>query len=206
MASFRIGVLVSGSGSNLQSIIDRLHSLSESTVTVAVVISDNPDAYGLKRAAEAGIPTAVYPLADYPDRAAHDLAMADELDHHDVDLVVLAGYMLIVTPDFLMRFPRRVINLHPSLLPAFPGAAAIEDAFDYGARVTGVTVHFVDEGVDTGPIILQEAVAIEAGDTVEALAERIHRTEHRLLPEAISLIAAGRVQISEENSRRIVIK
>lgn len=205
-ASFRIGVLVSGSGSNLQGIIDRLHSSGDSPVEAAVVISDNPDAYGLKRAAAVGIPTAVFPMRDYPDRTQHDLAMADELDHHDVELVVLAGYMLIVTPAFLERFPRRVINLHPSLLPAFPGATAIEDAFGYGARVTGVTVHFVDEGVDTGPVILQEAVAIAPGDSLEDLTARIHETEHRLLPESIALIAAGRVQADGENFRRIVIK
>lgn len=202
---FRIGVLVSGSGSNLQSIIDRLH-LSDSPVEVAVVLSDNPDAYGLKRAAAAGISSAVFPMGDYPDRSQHDLAMADDLKRHGVELVVLAGYMLIVTPAFLERFPRRVINLHPSLLPAFPGATAIEDAFRCGVRVTGVTVHFVDEGVDTGPVILQEAVAIDPGDALEDLTARIHETEHRLLPEAIALIAAGRVQADGENFHRIVIK
>lgn len=202
---FRVGVLVSGSGSNLQSIIDRLHQ-SDSPVEVAVVISDNPEAYGLKRAAGAGISTAVFPLEDYPDRRQHDLAMADELKRHGVELVVLAGYMLIVTPVFLEQFPHKVINLHPSLLPAFPGATAIEDAHEYGVRVTGATVHFVDEGVDTGPIILQEAVMIDPGEALDSLRRRVHETEHRLLPEAIGLVAAGRVSIDEENFRRVVIK
>ncbi|GBE57682.1 phosphoribosylglycinamide formyltransferase [bacterium BMS3Abin01] len=200
---FRLGVLVSGSGSNLQSIIDSLHG-GGSGIEVALVISDNPRAYGLKRATGAGIPTAVFPLGDFADRTAHDLAMADELDRHGVDLVVLAGYMLLVTPAFLKRFPRRAINLHPSLLPAFPGDTPIEDTMDYGARVTGVTVHFVDEGTDTGPIILQEAVEIKYNDTVDSLRERIHTVEHRLLPRAIQLIAGGRLRFDEDNPRRVL--
>lgn len=202
--SFRLGVLVSGSGSNLQSIIDRLHK-GPAKVEVALVISDNPEAYGLERARKEDIPTAVFPLGDYASRAEHDLAMADELERHAVDLLVLAGYMLIVTGDFLRRFPLRVINLHPSLLPAFPGGTPIEDTMDYGARVTGVTVHFVDEGTDTGPIILQEPVEIKYNDSVESLRERIHEAEHRLLPEAIELIAAGRVRLDKANPRRVVI-
>lgn len=203
--TFRIGVLISGSGSNLQSIIDRLHR-GEENIEVAVVISDNPGAYGLKRAEEAGIPTMVLPLEDFSDRAGHDLAMADALENHRVDLVVLAGYMHVVTPEFLGRFPGRVINLHPALLPSFPGATPIEDAMEYGVRVTGVTVHFVDEGVDTGPVILQEAVDINYNDSVEKLRERIHEVEHKLLPQAIRLIAAGRVRLEGENSRRVVIE
>lgn len=202
--TFRLGVLVSGSGSNLQSIIDKLHG-REAGVEVALVISDNDKAYGLKRARNAGIPTAVVTMAGFENRAAHDLAMADELDRSQVDLVVLAGYMLIVTPEFLNRFPLKVINLHPALLPAFPGASPIEDAMAYGARVTGVTVHFVDEGTDTGPIILQEAVEIKYNDTVESLRERIHEVEHGLLPQAIALIAAGRVSFDPGNPRRVMI-
>ncbi len=203
--TFRVGVLISGSGSNLQSIIDRLHRQGGSPeIEVALVISDKPTAYGLKRAENAGIPTAVMPLEDYEDRTAHDLAMAGELDSHGVDLVVLAGYMLLVTPAFLERFPQRVINLHPSLLPAFPGDTPIEDTMAYGARVTGVTVHFVDEGTDSGPIILQEAVEIKYNDTVESLRERIHAVEHRLLPRAIELIAGGRLSFDENNPRRVI--
>ena len=190
-----------GSGSNLQSIIDKLH--------VALPTSDRPvvsetrKAHGLT-GGEAGIPTAVFPFIDFEERAEHDLAMAAELERHEVDLVVLAGYMMLVTPAFLDRFPCKVINLHPSLLPAFPGGSPIEDTMDYGARVTGVTVHYVDEGADTGPIILQEAVEIKYNDTVQSLRERIHEVEHRLLPRAIELIAAGRVSFDEENPRRVV--
>lgn len=202
---FRLGVLVSGSGSNLQTIIDKLH-LGKDAIEVALVISDNAKAYGLKRAEKAGIPTAVFPMVGYESRAAHDLAMADELDRHQVDLVVLAGYMLIVTPEFLSRYPFKVINLHPALLPAFPGATPIEDTVAYGARIAGVTVHFVDEGTDTGPIILQEAVEIKYNDTVESLRERIHKMEHRLLPQAVALIAAGRVSFDPDNPRRVVIE
>ncbi len=201
---FRLGVLISGSGSNLQSIIDRLH-LGPAAIEIVLVISDNNKAYGLTRAAAAGIPTAVFSMLDFGDRLEHDRAMAAELVRHEVDLVVLAGYMMLVTPALLDRFPYRVINLHPSLLPAFPGAAPIEDTMDYGARITGVTVHFVDEGADTGPIILQEPVEIQYNDTVESLRERIHEVEHRLLPYAIELIAAGRVGFDKDNPRRVVV-
>lgn len=203
--TFRLGILISGSGSNLQSIIDKLHR-GPDNIEVAVVISDNPGAYGLKRAEQAGIPAIILPLEDFSDRPGHDLAMAEELKSRGADLVVLAGYMRVVTPEFLSRFPRRVINLHPALLPSFPGVSPVEDAMAYGVRVTGVTVHFVDEGVDTGPVILQQAVNINYNDTVEKLRERIHEVEHILLPEAIKLIAAGRVRLEGENSRRVVIK
>lgn len=202
---FRLGVLVSGSGSNLQSIIDKLHH-GPGGIEIALVVSDNNKAYGLTRAAEAGIPTAVFPVIDFEDRVDHDLAMAAELERHDVDLVVLAGYMMLVTSAFLDRFPYRVINLHPSLLPAFPGGSPIEDTMDYGARMTGVTVHYVDEGADTGPIILQEAVEIKYNDTVESLRERIHEVEHRLMPQAIELIAAGRLSFDGENPRRVLVR
>lgn len=202
--NFRLGVLVSGSGSNLQSIIDTLHQGS-GDIEVALVISDNNRARGLARAAEAGIPTAVFPIIDFEDRVEHDEAMAAELQRHDVDLVVLAGYMMLVTRGLLDRFPNRVINLHPSLLPSFPGATPIEDTMDYGARVTGVTVHFVDEGADTGPIILQEPVEIKYNDTVDSLRSRIHEVEHRLLPQAIELIASGRVGFDSENPRRVIV-
>lgn len=203
--TFRIGVLISGSGSNLQSIIDKLHQ-GPAEIEIALVVSDNPRAYGLKRAEQAGIPTVVIPLGDYNDREDHDLAMAAELDNRGVDLVVLAGYMLIVTSAFLDHFPYRVINLHPSLLPAFPGASGIEDAFDYGTGITGVTVHFVDEGCDTGPIILQEVVEIQYNDTVDSLRERIHAVEHQLLPRAIELISTGMISFDDKNPRRVIIK
>ena len=201
---FRLGVLVSGSGSNLQSILDKLHK-GPADIEVAVVISDNDKAFGLTRAAGAGIPTAVFPMIDFEERLEHDEAIAAELERHDVDLVVLAGYMMLVTRGLLDRFPNRVINLHPSLLPSFPGATPIEDTMDYGARVTGVTVHFVDEGADTGPIILQEPVEIKYNDTVESLRARIHDLEHVLLPRAIELIASGRVRFDRENPRRVIV-
>ncbi|MHB1390967.1 MAG: phosphoribosylglycinamide formyltransferase [Thermoleophilia bacterium] len=201
---FRLGVLVSGSGSNLQSLIDGLHN-GPGGVEIAVVISDNPEAYGLERARAAGIETVVFPMDGYKDRSGHDAAMADELERHGVDLVVLAGYMLLVSSDLLDRFPFRVINLHPSLLPAFPGGTPIEDTLAYGTRVTGVTVHYVDVGMDSGPIILQEVVEIQYNDSADDLRERIHAVEHRLLPEAIALIAAGRIIFDQQNPRRVVI-
>ena len=205
MSRFRLGVLVSGSGTNLQSIIERLHEGS-GDIEVAVVVSDKPGAYGLKRAEKAGIPTAVLRPQDYAERVEHDWAVADVLEHHGADLVVLAGYMRVMTPAFLDRFPYKVVNLHPSLLPSFPGGSAIADALAYGVRITGVTVHLVDEGVDTGPVILQEAVDIEYNDTVESLAARIHEVEHRLLPHAIELIAAGRVRFDRDNPRKVIIE
>jgi len=200
---FRLGVLVSGSGSNLQSIIDGLHN-GPAEIEIAVVISDNKEAYGLKRAEQAGIPTVVYPMDEYDSRAAHDSAMATELEQRGIDLVVLAGYMLIVTTALMDRFPYRVINLHPSLLPAFPGGTPIEDTIAYGARFTGVTVHYVDEGTDTGPIILQEGLEIKYNDTVDSLRGRIHEIEHRLLLRAIELIATGRVRFDDANPRNII--
>ena len=192
-----IGVLVSGSGTNLQALI-------ESGLPIACVGSNKPGVMGLERAEKAGIETAVFELGDYPDRSARDTAMADWLLAGGVEWAVLAGYMHVLTPAFLKRFPRRVINLHPALCPSFAGAHAIEDAIAYGVRWTGVTVHFVDEGVDTGPIILQEPVEIKDSDNFEALAERIHAVEYRLLPEAVRLCLDGRVRF-QEDSRRVMI-
>jgi phosphoribosylglycinamide formyltransferase-1 len=170
-----IGVLVSGEGTNLQALID-------AGLPVAAVASNRPDAYALARARAAGIPTATFSLACHPDRRERDLVLATWLEEHGVELVVLAGYMHLLTPPFLDRFPGRVVNVHPSLLPAFPGAHAIDDALAAGVRTTGVTVHVVDEGVDTGPVLRQEAVPVEPRAT---LVERIHAVEHRLLPEVV---------------------
>lgn len=192
-----IAVLVSGSGTNLQALID-------SGLPIACVASNKPGVMGLERAEKAGIETAVFELGDYPDRLGRDTAMADWLLDKGVEWVVLAGYMHVLMPAFLERFPRRVINLHPALCPSFAGAHAIEDALAYGVRWTGVTVHFVDEGVDTGPIILQEPVEVKDTDSVEALAGRIHVVEHRLLPEAVQLCLDGRVRF-REGSRRVMI-
>jgi phosphoribosylglycinamide formyltransferase 1 len=205
--TFRLAVLASGSGSNLQAMIDRLHrhlvgiptiapaGLAETrTIEVALVVSDVPGARALERARNADIPVAVFPADRYSTREEHDLAMAAAIDEAEADLVVLAGYMLIVSPAFVREFPGRIINLHPALLPAFPGTSSISDALRHGVKVTGVTVHFVDEGLDTGPIIAQEPVRVEEGDTAESLAARIHAVEHELLPATIRLIAAGRIK------------
>jgi phosphoribosylglycinamide formyltransferase 1 len=177
-----IGVLVSGHGSNLQALIDQ-------GLPLAAVASNVLGAGALGRAERAGIPTAVFPLEDFASREERDLAMAGWLGDHDVELVVCAGYMHLLTPAFLERFP--AINVHPSLLPAFPGTTPIEDALAAGVAETGVTVHFVDEGVDSGPVIFQESVPIRPGDTPESLRERVHEVEHRLLPEAARLYLAG---------------
>ena len=195
-SAFRIAVLASGSGTNLQAIIDKLHrrpAAEGPLVEVALVVSDVPGARALERARTAGIPTMVCPADRHGSRSEHDLAIAAALLEAEVDLVVLAGYMRLVSPEFVAVFPGRIINLHPALLPCFPGTTSISDAVRYGAKVTGVTVHYVDEGLDTGPIITQEPVRVEEGDTPEILASRIHAVEHELLPATIRLIAAGRV-------------
>jgi phosphoribosylglycinamide formyltransferase-1 len=170
-----IGVLVSGNGSNLQALID-------AELPIAAVASNRNDAYALVRAREAGIPAATFSLACHADREERDLVMATWLEEHGVELVVLAGYMHLLTPPFLRRFPERVLNVHPSLLPAFPGAHAIEDALAAGVDTTGVTVHWVDDGLDTGAVIAQAKVPVEPRAT---LGERIHAVEHRLLPEVV---------------------
>jgi phosphoribosylglycinamide formyltransferase 1 len=176
-----IGVLVSGTGTNLQALLD-------SGLPVSAVASNVPGAQALGRAERASVPAAVFRLDDYEDRAVRDAAMADWLDAHGVEVVVCAGYMQLLTDGFLARFP--CLNVHPSLLPAFPGLDALGQALEAGAQETGVTVHFVDSGIDTGPVIAQERVAIEPGDTVETLSERIHAVEHRLLPDAVRLYLA----------------
>jgi phosphoribosylglycinamide formyltransferase-1 len=173
-----IGVLVSGSGTNLQALIDE-------GLPICGVASNVAGVQALERASRAGIPTDVFPLEQYATREARDLAMADWLDERAARLVVCAGYMHLLTPGFLARFPRRVVNVHPSLLPAFPGARAVEDALAARASATGVTVHLVDDGIDTGPVIAQERVPIEPGDTAAALLTRLHAVEHRLLPATV---------------------
>jgi phosphoribosylglycinamide formyltransferase 1 len=170
-----IGVLVSGNGSNLQALID-------AALPVAAVASNRKDAYALVRARAAGIPAATFSLDCHADRGERDLVMATWLEEHGVELVVLAGYMHLLTPPFLRRFPERIVNVHPSLLPAFPGPHAIDDALAAGATTTGVTVHLVDEGLDTGPVVVQEEVPVEPRET---LMERIHVVEHRLLPKVV---------------------
>jgi phosphoribosylglycinamide formyltransferase-1 len=195
----KVGVLASGSGTNLQALLDA------EGIDVVAVASDKADARALERARDADVDTAVFPLDEFDDREARDEAMAAWLLERGVELVVMAGYMRIISPSFLARFPQRVINVHPALLPAFPGLGAIEQAIDYGAKVTGVTVHFVDEGVDTGPIILQRALEIgDSTDPVE-LHDRLRPLEHALLVEAVRLVAAGRVALDPANPRRVVL-
>jgi phosphoribosylglycinamide formyltransferase 1 len=196
-------VLVSGSGTNLQALIDQLHAEPAEPTRIVLVVSSRDDAGGLERARKAGIPTAIVRMADHPDREARDRALADVVAGAAPELVVLAGWMSILTPVFIERFPDRVLNLHPSLLPAFPGIDAVEQALAWGARWTGVTVHFVEEEVDGGPPILQEPVAVRYGDSADSLASRIHAVEHRLLPEAVRLFAAGRVSRDPVDRRRV---
>jgi formyltetrahydrofolate-dependent phosphoribosylglycinamide formyltransferase len=181
-----IGVLVSGSGTNLQALID-------AGLPIAGVASNLAGVRALERAEQAGIPTAVFRLEDYATREERDLAMASWLEERGVTLVVCAGYMHLLTPGFLARFSGSVVNVHPSLLPAFPGTHAVRDALDAGVAETGVTVHYVDAGTDTGPVIVQERVRILPGDTEETLLERLHAVEHRLLPRATSDILAERL-------------
>ncbi len=203
MAEFKLCVLASGAGTNLQAIIDALHG--SDGIDVAGVASDKPDAKALERAAAAGIETATFAGADYPDREARDTAIGDWIEGRDADLVVLAGYMQLLSPSFVARFRNRIINIHPALLPSFPGLDAIEQALQHGVRVTGVTVHFVDEGVDSGPIIVQRPVPVPPDRDPAALAEAIHSTEHALYPQAIELIARGRVRIDPSNPRLVLI-
>ncbi len=201
--SFRIAVLASGGGTNLQAILDKLHG--KDGIEVVGVASDKPGAQALERAKKAGVETGVFPAAMHPDRHTRDMSIADWLTERDVDLVVLAGYMQLLSPEFVMRFPHRIVNVHPALLPSFPGLEAVQQALDHGSTVTGVTVHFVDDGVDSGPIIFQRPVPVPPSRDWDELEEAIHATEHELLPEAIRLIAAGRVSIDRKNPRLVVI-
>lgn len=203
-AALRVGVLASGEGSNLQALLDTVHGHEALVVAVA---ADKPTAGALGRAREAGIETAVFPLAEFADRGARDTAIADWLVDHDVQLVVLAGYMALLTSPLLGRFPDAVVNIHPSLLPAFAGIRAIEQAIDYGVKVFGVTVHFVldDGGVDTGPVIVQRAVALENATDPATVHAALRPLEHALLPEAVRLIARGAVARDPENPRRTLV-
>jgi phosphoribosylglycinamide formyltransferase-1 len=203
LAKFRIAVLASGTGTNLQAILDQLHG--RDGCEVVGVGSDRPEAMALERAAGAGIETATFPLSDFDGREHRDAAIGDWLEGLGVDLIVLAGYMQLLSPAFVRRFENRIVNVHPALLPSFPGLDAIGQALEHGVRITGVTVHFVDEGVDSGPIILQRPVPVPPDRDREALEDAIHATEHALLPEAIRMIAAGRVRIDPDNPRLVRI-
>ena len=201
--AFKLVVLASGSGTNLQAILDTLHG--QDGIEVVGVGSDKPGARALERAGEAGVETAVFPRDKYGGREARDIAMAAWIEARGADLVVLAGYMQLLSPAFVGRFRDRVVNIHPALLPAFPGLDAIGQALTAGVEVTGVTVHFVDEGVDTGPAIVQREVPVPAGGDRDRLEEAIHAVEHELYPEAIRMIAEGRVRIDVDDPRRVVV-
>jgi phosphoribosylglycinamide formyltransferase-1 len=203
VGAFRLCVLASGTGTNLQAIIDQLHG--RDGIEVAGVASDRADAMALERARDAEIEAAVFAAEDHTDREQRDRAMGDWIEGQEADLVVLAGYMQLLSPSFVARFAHRVVNVHPALLPSFPGLDAIGQALRHGVRITGVSVHFVDEGVDSGPIILQRPIPVPADRDLAALEEAIHATEHVLLPEAIRLIAEGRVRIDPENPRLVLI-
>ena len=194
MSKTRLAVLVSGSGSNLQVLIDSIESGSIEA-EIGLVISNEEEAFALQRAKKAQIDTKVFLPQDFESREIYDRELIETIKSHDIDLVVLAGYMLICSKQFVEELYGKLINLHPSLLPEFPGADGIGDALKSGAKVTGVTVHFVDEGCDTGPIIFQEAVPIEEDDTKETLAKRIQSVEHQLLPKTVKYFAEGRLKL-----------
>jgi phosphoribosylglycinamide formyltransferase 1 len=200
--SFPVVVLVSGEGSNLQALIDGLHGKE---IEIVGVGSNRAEARGLERARAAGIKTAVFPKEEYGGREERDAALADWIDSRGAKLVVLAGFMELLTPVFIGRFRNAIVNVHPALLPSFAGIHSIEQALEYGVKLTGVTVHFVDEGVDSGPIILQQAFELPYPREIAAVEQQVHLIEHELLPRAVSLIARGKVSIDPSDPRWVVI-
>ncbi len=197
----KIGVLVSGGGSNLQSIIDSIEAGKIDSVSISVVISNKDDAFGLTRARNHNIPPVVVKHSDYPDREEFETELIRVLDEHEVDLVVLAGFMRVLTPLFVNHYHHRIVNIHPAILPSFPGTHAQQQAFDYGVRFSGCSTHFVDEGTDTGPVILQAVVPVLPDDTVDTLGSRILVEEHRIFPETIRLWAEGKLSIEGRKVR-----
>jgi len=193
VSDYRIVVLASGNGTNLQAILDSLHG--RDGIAVVGVGSDKREARALRRAREAAVPTSVFPRGEFADRVARDGAMGDWVEDLEPDLIVLAGYMQLLSPEFVGRFRDRIVNVHPALLPAFPGLDAIGQALEAGVEVTGVTVHFVDEGVDTGPPILQREVPVPPARDREELENALHAVEHELYPEAIRMLARGEARI-----------
>ncbi len=201
MDKVKIGVLVSGGGSNLQSIIDQIEE-GRLGAEIRVVISNIPEAYALERSVRHGLSTCVISHLAFPRREDFDRKVAEVLHFHEVELVVLAGFMRILTPLFLRAFPRAVMNIHPALLPSFPGLHVQQQALDYGVKFAGCTVHFVEEGVDTGPIIIQAVVPVFDDDTADTLSARILQEEHRIYPQAIQLYAEGKLAF---RGRRVVV-
>lgn len=199
--TLKIGVLVSGSGTNLQAIIDAANE--GLPVEISYVVSSRPDAYGIKRAKAAGIPVLVLNRDVYADAAAADKLIADTLAASGVEYIIMAGYMRMVTEVLLNAFPNRIVNLHPALLPSFKGAHAIQDAFDAGVKVTGVTVHFANAEYDKGPIIAQRAVNVREDDTVDTLEDRIHEVEHEIYPQVLGWLADSRVTVADDGKVHI---
>ncbi len=199
MSKKNIAVFVSGSGTNLQAIIDA----KIKSANLAVVLSNKPDAYALERALKHNIPVEVVDHKEFDTREAFEAELIERLKKYNVKLIVLAGFMRILTSFFVNNYKHRIINLHPALLPSFPGIHSAKQALDYGVKITGVTVHFVDDGVDTGPIILQSVVPIDDSDSEDSLLEKIHKEEHRIFPEAVKLFCEGRLSIS---GRKVIIK
>jgi phosphoribosylglycinamide formyltransferase-1 len=197
----RVGVLASGSGSNFQALVDALN-VPDSDVRVVVLVCNVPEARVLERAAAAKVATEVLDHKKVSDRRAYDASIADVLEKHGVQLVCLAGFMRLIGPGLLERFRHKIINVHPALLPSFPGMHAAKQALEHGVKVTGCTVHFVDEGTDTGPIIAQAAVPVQSGDDEAALSARIQKEEHRLFPEVVRWIAKGKVSV---NGRHVTV-
>jgi len=195
----RVAVFASGSGTNLQAIIDA----QIETVQIAVVFTNKSDAYALERAKEHNIPILVIDHKEYDSREEYDADIIKALEPYNLDLIVLAGYMRILSPVFVRAYKGKIINIHPALLPSFPGINSGRQALQYGVKYTGVTVHFVDEGVDTGPIILQSIVEIEDGDTEETLLQKIHIVEHQIYPKALELVSSGKIEV---NGRRVIKK
>jgi phosphoribosylglycinamide formyltransferase-1 len=198
----RIAVLVSGRGTNLQAIIDAIKN-GKIDGAIKIVISDNPDAFALTRAKNNQITTQIVCYKQYKKKREYEQEIMRHLKNHNIDLIVLAGYMRLLGSAFIQEYPHRIMNIHPALLPAFPGLYAQKQAIEYGVKISGCTVHFVDEGIDTGPIILQKAVGVKQSDNEEKLANRILKYEHRLLPEAIQLFAQNKIQI---HNNKVYIK
>ncbi len=194
----KVGILVSGNGSNLQAIIDEKIASCE----IALVISNKPDVYAIKRAESNNIPVEIINNKNFETRQEFERQLIKSLDSRGIELIVLAGFMRVLTPLFVRHYKNRIINIHPALLPSFPGVDAAKQALEYGVKCSGCTVHFVDDGVDTGPIILQAIVSIEDSDTEQTLLERIHKEEHRVFPEAVRLFCEGKIKIE---GRRVII-
>ncbi len=199
MGKMRVAVFASGSGTNLQAIIDA----DIQTIEIAVVFTNNPDAYAIERAKKHNIQVEIIDHKNYKTREEYEKHIIDVLDPYKLNLIALAGFMRILSAVFVRAYKNKIVNIHPALLPSFPGINAVRQALEYGVKYTGVTVHFVDEGVDTGPIILQSVVEIEDEDTEDTLLEKIHEVEHRIYPKAIELISSGEIEVI---GRRVIKK